>query len=96
MLNAASMGPGSLRRAFSSFLARRSVAISSPLVKRPDDIVVTLAVRSAMTRAKKGAFKDTSADSLLYGMLNAVLDKSGIDPAFVEDIVVGELLNRCW
>lgn len=59
------------------------------LVKKPDDVVITLAVRSAMTRAKKGAFKDTSGDSLLFGMLRAVQERSGVDPALVEDISVG-------
>jgi acetyl-CoA acyltransferase 1 len=96
MLSAASTIPGSLRRAVSSSSARGSAAIEYLLVKKPDDIVVTLAVRSAMTRAKKGAFKDTPADSLLHGILNAVQNRSGIDPALVEDIALGKLPNLCW
>lgn len=92
MLNAA---PSPLKRAFSSSSARRSTAVKSLLVNRPDDVVITLAVRSAMTRAKKGAFKDTSADSLLYGMLKVVQDRSGVDPALVEDISVGAFPNHC-
>lgn len=60
------------------------------LVKKPEDVVITLAVRTAMTKAKKGAFKDTSADSLLYGILKAAKERSGVDPALVEDISVGE------
>ena len=67
--------------------------MESLVVKKPDDVVITLAVRSAMTRAKKGAFKDTSADTLLYGMLKAVQSRSGVDPTLVEDISVGTLLN---
>lgn len=27
--------------------------------KSPDDVVITMAVRSALTKAKKGGFKDT-------------------------------------
>ena len=27
--------------------------------KRPDDVVITMAIRSPLTRAKKGALKDT-------------------------------------
>lgn len=42
-----------------------------------------------MCKAKKGGLKDTSSDALLYGMLRAVQERSGVDPALVEDITVG-------
>ncbi|TPX62222.1 hypothetical protein SpCBS45565_g07064 [Spizellomyces sp. 'palustris'] len=57
-----------------------------------DDIVVVSALRTAITRAKKGGFKDTLPEELLYHVLKATLDKTGIDPAIVEDIQVGNVL----
>lgn len=33
--------------------------------KNPDDIVITMAIRSPMTKARKGGFKDTRSDELM-------------------------------
>ncbi|KAI5479603.1 eukaryotic translation initiation factor 3 subunit L [Pseudohyphozyma bogoriensis] len=64
-------------------------AIASATHKNPSDVVITYAKRSALTKAKKGGFKDTASDSLLYLMLKAALPEMKIDPAAVEDILVG-------
>ncbi|THH10155.1 hypothetical protein EW145_g1517 [Phellinidium pouzarii] len=58
-----------------------------------DDVVITLAVRSPLCKARKGGFKDTGSDELLAAMFNAVLARSGIDPALIEDICVGNVLT---
>jgi hypothetical protein len=60
------------------------------LQKNPNDVVITLALRTPLCRAKKGALKDTSSDELLLGLLKGVKDKSMVDPALVEDIVIGK------
>ena len=60
------------------------------LRKNPNDVVITLALRTPLCRAKKGALKDTSSDELLMGLLKGVKDKSMVDPALVEDIVIGK------
>ena len=60
--------------------------------KHPDDIVVTCALRTALTKGGKGGFKDTAAADLLAGVFKAVLNKSGLDPKAVEDIAVGSVL----
>ncbi|KAK4987304.1 3-ketoacyl-CoA thiolase with broad chain length specificity [Elasticomyces elasticus] len=62
------------------------------LAKHPDDIVVTCALRTAITRGGKGGFKDTAAADLLHGAFTALLSRSGIDPSVVEDIAVGTVL----
>ncbi|KAL7925206.1 putative 3-ketoacyl-CoA thiolase [Trichoderma austrokoningii] len=62
------------------------------LEKHPDDIVVTAACRTAFTKGGKGGFKDTPAGDLLAGVLKAVLERSKINPALVEDIAVGNVL----
>ncbi|KAF2178305.1 3-ketoacyl-CoA thiolase B [Zopfia rhizophila CBS 207.26] len=62
------------------------------LGKHPDDIVVTCALRTAITKGGKGGFKDTAAADLLHGAFKALIERSGIDPKLVEDIAVGAVL----
>ncbi|ROT34845.1 3-ketoacyl-CoA thiolase [Sodiomyces alkalinus F11] len=62
------------------------------LQKRPDDVVVTAALRTPLTRGGKGGFKDTQAGDLMAGALKVLLERSKIDPALVEDIAVGTVL----
>lgn len=38
------------------------------LSKRPDDVVITFAKRTALGRAKKGQLKDVPVDKLLYAL----------------------------
>ncbi|KAL8964820.1 MAG: hypothetical protein Q9197_006789 [Variospora fuerteventurae] len=62
------------------------------LRKSPDDIVVTCALRTPITRGGKGGFKDTAAPDLLAHTFKSLISKSGIDPSLVEDISVGNVL----
>jgi acetyl-CoA acyltransferase 1 len=62
------------------------------LEKHPDDVVVTACCRTALTKGGKGGFKDTPAADLVAGVLRAILHRSGINPALVEDIAVGTVL----
>jgi acetyl-CoA acyltransferase 1 len=59
--------------------------------KNADDIVITLAIRTPLTKAKKGGFKDTSLEFLVYSLLAQVRQRSGLDPALVEDICLGNV-----
>ncbi|RSL96401.1 hypothetical protein CEP52_011492 [Fusarium oligoseptatum] len=59
--------------------------------KSPDDIVITTAVRTAITKAYKGGFKDTALESLIYKTLEQVHQRSNIDLALVEDICLGNV-----
>ncbi|KAI8813509.1 Thiolase, N-terminal domain-containing protein [Cladochytrium replicatum] len=61
-------------------------------VKSPDDIVIVSAVRTAITRARRGPFKDTTPDALLAAVLKGVVDRVKLDPKLVEDIQVGNVL----
>ncbi|KAJ4404731.1 3-ketoacyl-CoA thiolase with broad chain length specificity [Didymella pomorum] len=65
---------------------------ASLLEKHPDDVVVTCALRTPITKGGKGGFKDTQSADLLLGALKAVIERSGIDPSLVEDIAVGTVL----
>ncbi|CAG8553942.1 7037_t:CDS:2 [Paraglomus brasilianum] len=60
--------------------------------KSPDDVVIVAAVRTPMTRSKKGGFKDTLPEDLLAAALKGVVDRAGIDPKLIEDIAVGNVL----
>ncbi|KZT21138.1 acetyl-CoA acetyl transferase [Neolentinus lepideus HHB14362 ss-1] len=62
------------------------------LAKSDDDVVVVAAVRSAITKGKKGGFKDTRPEEILSAVLRAVYTKAGLDPALVGDIAVGNVL----
>ena len=61
--------------------------------KNMDDVVIVTALRTPMTRARKGKLKDTSADELVKHVLKGVLVNSKINPADVGDIVFGSVLG---
>ncbi|KAI0361654.1 thiolase [Trametes cingulata] len=62
---------------------------SQLLAKRPDDVVITFAKRTAMGRARKGQLKDVPVDELLHALFKATLEKTKLNPALLEDICVG-------
>ncbi|KKA29415.1 hypothetical protein TD95_004607 [Thielaviopsis punctulata] len=57
----------------------------------PDDVVITLAVRTPMCKAFKGGFKDSQLEDIIYTLLKQVKDRMGLDPALVEDICLGNV-----
>ncbi|KAI5241459.1 beta ketoadipyl CoA thiolase [Aureobasidium subglaciale] len=59
--------------------------------KNPDDIVITLAIRTPLTKAGKGGFKDTHLDGLVFKLLEQVVKRSRLDPQMVEDICLGNV-----
>ena len=61
--------------------------------KNPDDVVITLAIRTPLTKGFKGGFKDTPLDYIVYSLLKKVVEKSNIDPQMVEDICIGNVRN---
>ncbi|KAB5515092.1 3-ketoacyl-CoA thiolase [Coniochaeta sp. 2T2.1] len=66
-------------------------ALSQITQKNADDIVITLAVRTPLAKAKKGGFKDTSLEYMVYALLKEVNKRSNLDPALVEDICLGNV-----
>lgn len=54
----------------------------------PEAAIVATA-RTPIGKAHRGAFNDTDAAVLAAHVLNAVLERSGIDPARVEDLILG-------
>ncbi|KAM3499276.1 hypothetical protein MY10362_007460 [Beauveria mimosiformis] len=66
-------------------------ALSSLQAKNADDIVITVAIRTPLTKARKGAFKDSGIEYLAYCLLKELKTRSGIDPALVEDFAFGNV-----
>ncbi|TFY82799.1 hypothetical protein EWM64_g1213 [Hericium alpestre] len=60
--------------------------------KSPDDVVITMAVRSPLCKAKKGGFKDMRSDELLMEMFKQAIAHSKLDPSLIGDICVGTVL----
>ncbi|PSN70811.1 3-ketoacyl-CoA thiolase 1 [Corynespora cassiicola Philippines] len=74
-----------------SHISPSKSGLSAITTKNPDDIVITLAIRTPLTKAKKGGFKDTPLDGIIVKILKQVVAKSNIDPALVEDICLGNV-----
>jgi len=59
--------------------------------KNPDDVVITLAIRTPLAKANKGGLKDTPLDGMVVKLLKEVVRRSNLDPALVEDICLGNV-----
>ncbi|KAI9668955.1 MAG: hypothetical protein M1817_005178 [Caeruleum heppii] len=66
-------------------------SLSTITQKNPDDVVITLAIRTPLAKAFKGGMKDTQLDYMLYTLLKTVREKSRLDPQMVEDICLGNV-----
>ncbi|KIX96224.1 uncharacterized protein Z520_08002 [Fonsecaea multimorphosa CBS 102226] len=74
-----------------SHLSSSKTGVAAITQKNPDDIVITLAIRTPLAKGKKGGFKDTDLDYMVWALLKEVIAKSKIDPAIVEDICLGNV-----
>jgi acetyl-CoA acyltransferase 1 len=73
-------------------MAGTSAAKAKVLQKNDDDVVIVYAIRSALTKSKKGGFKDTRPEEILSGVLKEVYTKVGLNPKLIEDVSVGNVL----
>lgn len=76
---------------FSIHLLTSYVYFDNRTQKNPDDIVITLALRTPMAKGFKGGFKDTELDYMVYSLLKEVVARSNIDPNKIEDFVLGNV-----
>ncbi|KAE8963854.1 3-ketoacyl-CoA thiolase B, peroxisomal [Phytophthora rubi] len=65
----------------------------APTVAPEEDVVIVSALRTPLTKARRGGFKDTTPDVLLGHVLQAVLKQAKVDPKLVGDVVVGNVLQ---
>uniref|UniRef100_A0A667ZNU6 Acetyl-CoA acyltransferase 1 n=1 Tax=Myripristis murdjan TaxID=586833 RepID=A0A667ZNU6_9TELE len=59
----------------------------------PEDIVVVHGLRTAIGKAKRGSFKDTTPDEMLSAVMAAVLRDVGLSPNKLGDVCVGNVLQ---
>ncbi|KAI7413791.1 beta ketoadipyl CoA thiolase, TH2 [Hortaea werneckii] len=65
------------------------------LQKQPNDIVFLSALRTPVTRAKKGGFKDAHDHELLANVLKATLAANpNLDPKLINDVHIGTVLSE--
>ncbi|EJD03926.1 thiolase [Fomitiporia mediterranea MF3/22] len=72
------------RSASSQARGRQSI-----LQKKPDDVVITFAQRTAVGKVRKGQLKDSPVDEILLALFKATLAKTKLDPVQIDDICVG-------
>lgn len=53
------------------------------------EAAIVATARTAIGKAYRGAFNDSEAPALTAHVVNAVLDRSGVDPARVDDVMIG-------
>lgn len=76
-----------------SHLTPGKTGLSAITQKHPDDVVITLAIRTPLAKGHKGSFKDTDLDFLVYSLLKKVVEKSKLDVSVVEDVCLGNVSN---
>ncbi|EIW86870.1 thiolase [Coniophora puteana RWD-64-598 SS2] len=80
-------------RQLASQLTGTTQGLSALRARNPEDVVITMAIRSPLTKAKRGALKDTGVDGLLLELFKQTIANSKVDPALVGDICVGTVLT---
>ncbi|KAK7930425.1 hypothetical protein WMY93_006820 [Mugilogobius chulae] len=58
-----------------------------------DEVVIVHGRRTAIGRAKRGSFKDTTPDELLSAVMKTVVSDVGLDPNKLGDVCVGNVLQ---
>ena len=58
------------------------------------DAVIVSTARTPIGKAYRGAFNDTQAQTLAGHAIAHAVDRAGIDPAEVEDVVMGAALQQ--
>ncbi|XP_055010738.1 3-ketoacyl-CoA thiolase, peroxisomal isoform X3 [Boleophthalmus pectinirostris] len=59
----------------------------------PDDVVIVHGRRTAIGKAKRGSFKDTTPDELLSAVMKAVVSDLNLSPDQLGDVCVGNVLQ---
>lgn len=67
--------------------------LSKVTAKSDDDVVIVGLCRTALTKSKRGAQKDTPIEAMLKPVLKGVAEQANLDPKLVEDICVGNCLQ---
>ncbi|KAK5926031.1 hypothetical protein CgunFtcFv8_021635 [Champsocephalus gunnari] len=63
------------------------------VTESPQDVVVVHGLRTAVCKAKRGAFKDTTPDEMLSAVMKAVMTDVGLSADKLGDVCVGNVLQ---
>lgn len=56
-----------------------------------DDVVICCAVRTAITKGRKGGFKDTPTENMIAPLIKEIIARTKIDPKKVGDVQIGNV-----
>lgn len=62
-----------------------------PLSKSDNDVVICAALRTPLTKANRGGLKDTSPETLVAHVIQAVINQSKVNPKDIQDICIGNV-----
>jgi acetyl-CoA C-acetyltransferase len=60
----------------------------------PNDAVIVATARTALTKSFRGSFNDTEAPVLGGHVVRAVVERAGIEPGAVEDVIMGAAVQQ--
>ena len=73
---------------------KRLNIIKQHLNSNSNDVVICAALRTPMTKAKKGYLKDTPIEEMLAQLYVKVIEKTGLDPSKIDEVIIGNLLKN--
>jgi acetyl-CoA acyltransferase 1 len=73
--------------------AQPTSGVSKLTEKNPDDVVITAAFRTPLTKGGKGALAEVSSAEMVMLLIKGVLERTQIDPKLVEDVAFGNVCN---
>jgi acetyl-CoA acyltransferase 1 len=79
--------------AISAHMSSNPGLLASLTEKSPNDVVICSALRTCLSKAKRGPLKDTSPETMISEVLKAMIRETKVDPALVEDLVMGNVLQ---
>lgn len=62
------------------------------LNKTDEDVVIVGALRSAVTKARKGGLAQCAPEEILGNVLKALIAQTKVDPKLIEDVAIGNVL----
>lgn len=58
------------------------------------DVVIVATARTAMSKSFRGSFNDTEAPVLGGHVVRAVVERAGIEPGAVDDVIMGAAVQQ--
>ncbi|KAJ3202641.1 3-ketoacyl-CoA thiolase with broad chain length specificity, partial [Dinochytrium kinnereticum] len=80
------------QRRINSLASHLDGAASTPVIVAENQASAGGAVRSALTKGGKGGFRETHPEYIMGEVFKGLIARSGVDPAAVQDIQVGNVL----